>query len=145
MNILLSDRLQTIEQQCLANAQYSRWHRDLWHPSSVSYKDLEGWYWSVWQTHFNTMCVCIYIYIYIYYIYRYILYIYMYIYDVYANIVIHIYAWRPLISCYRVNVWYRKKTFSINVPSLYFVKHHNTSGFLMFSGAVEVEHWLKMG
>ena len=105
----------------------------------------------VFGKHTSTPCVCvyvcvyIYIYIYIYYIYRYILYIYMYIYDVYANIVIHIYAWRPLISCYRVNVWYRKKTFSINVPSLYFVKHHNTSGFLMFSGAVEVEHWLKMG
>ena len=91
------------------------------------------------------MCVCVYIYIFIYTIYIDIYYIYMYIYDVYANIVIRIYAWRPLISCYRVNVWYRKKTFSINVPSLYFVKHHNTSGFLMFSGAVEVEHWLKMG
>ena len=76
------------------------------------------------------VCVCMYVCIYIY---------------IYNNIVIHIYAWRPLILCYRVNVWYRKKTFSINVPSLYFLKHHNTSGFLMFSGVVEVEHWLKMG
>ena len=24
-------------------------------------------------------------------------------------------------------------------------KHQKTSGFLMFSGGIEVEHWLKMG
>ena len=58
----------------------------------------------VFGKHTSTPCVCVYIYIFIYTIYIDIYYIYMYIYDVYANIVIHIYAWRPLISCYRVNV-----------------------------------------
>ena len=32
--------------------------------------------------------------------------------------------------------------FSTNVPRLYPLK---TAGFLMLSGGIEVEHWLKMG
>ena len=40
---------------------------------------------------------------------------------------------------YRANSF---NPFSTNVPLLYPLE---TSGFLMFSGRIEVEHWLKMG
>ena len=35
--------------------------------------------------------------------------------------------------------------FSTNVPFYTLWKHQKTSGFLMFSVGIEVEHWLKIG
>ena len=42
--------------------------------------------------------------------------------------------------------WYQMDySFSTNVPHLYPLENQKTFGFLMFSGGIEVGHWLKMG
>ena len=45
-------------------------------------------------------------------------------------------------------VFYRLRTLTHFQPTFHFYtprKYQKTYGFLMFSGGIEVEHWLKMG